>query len=211
MVILHMGGGINLIVFINNRDSFVWNLVDYASRFDEDTHVLPNTTDPEKIMAMMPDGIILSPGPGTPYNPRDVGCSRTLVNLAIQEKVPLLGVCLGAQVLAVELGGRVSYSPEGPVHGKASPVHHDGKGVFTKIQYPLIAGRYHSLAILDVPKRMEVSATSGELVMGIRVRGLPIEGVQFHPESVLTPDGIKLIENFVGMCREDKEEKKVEM
>jgi anthranilate synthase component 2 len=196
-----------MIIFINNKDSFVWNLVDYVSRFEEDTEVVSNTIEVEEIEEINPSGIIISPGPGTPNNPEDIGNSIDVVRLCVKLCIPVLGVCLGAQTIAVAFGGIVSHSPEGPIHGKSSLVYHDGKTIFRNVRNPLEAGRYHSLAILKVPETFEVSAYSNSIVMGIRSRKLPIEGVQFHPESVLTPEGLKIIENFVRMCEDGRNNK----
>jgi len=190
-----------MILFINNKDSFVWNLVDYVSIFEKETEVVPNSIEIDEVIEIHPSGIVISPGPGSPNNPHDIGNSVEIVHLCSRLRIPLLGVCLGAQTIAVAFGGIVSHSPEGPMHGKCSLVYHDGKTIFRGIKNPLEAGRYHSLAIIKVPENFEVSAYSNSMVMGIRAREFPIEGVQFHPESVLTPEGPKIVENFVRMCK----------
>ena len=191
-----------MIVLINNRDSFVWNLAEYASLFDE-VKVLPNTVSLSEVKALDPDGIIISPGPGHPLDRREVGNSPEIV---LEAEVPVLGVCLGHQIIATAFGGKVDRVK--PRHGKASPVRHDGKGVFRGVKNPLKAGRYHSLAVLEVPKGFDVTAVSldDSVVMGIRHRKLPIEGLQFHPESVLTEwesrEGVRIIKNFVEMAKD---------
>lgn len=190
-----------MIVLVNNRDSFVWNLAEYASLFDK-VKVVPNTITLGELRRLDPDGVIISPGPGHPLESREVGNSPEIV---LEAGVPILGVCLGHQIIATAFGGKVGRVK--PRHGKASPVKHDGKGVLRGIKNPLTAGRYHSLAVLEVPREFEVSAVSldDNVVMGIRHRKLPIEGLQFHPESVLTEwerkEGLRIIKNFVEMSR----------
>ncbi len=190
-----------MILLVDNRDSFVWNLAEYASMFD-DVKVVPNTISLSEVRKIDPDGIIISPGPGAPENRRDVGNSPEIV---LEAEVPVLGVCLGHQIIAHVFGGKVGRVR--PLHGKASTVEHDGKTIFEGVKNPIKAGRYHSLAVLEVPKDFEVSAVSREdgVVMGIRHRKREIEGVQFHPESVLTEfhagEGLKIIRNFVDICR----------
>ncbi|BAD84444.1 anthranilate synthase, component II [Thermococcus kodakarensis KOD1] len=190
-----------MIVLVNNRDSFVWNLAEYASLFDR-VKVVPNTITVGELRRLDPDGVIISPGPGHPLERREVGNSPEIV---LEAGVPILGVCLGHQIIATAFGGKVGRVK--PRHGKASPVKHDGKGVLRGIKNPLTAGRYHSLAVLEVPREFDVSAVSldDNVVMGIRHRKLPIEGLQFHPESVLTEwerkEGLRIIKNFVEMSR----------
>lgn len=190
-----------MIVLVNNRDSFIWNLAEYASLFDR-VKVVPNTITLGELKRLDPDGVIISPGPGHPLERREMGNSPEIV---LEAGVPILGVCLGHQIIATAFGGKVGRVK--PRHGKASPVKHDGKGVLRGIKNPLTAGRYHSLAVLEVPREFEVSAVSldDNVVMGIRHRKLPIEGLQFHPESVLTEwerkEGLRIIKNFVEMSR----------
>ncbi len=190
-----------MILLVDNRDSFVWNLAEYASIFDE-VRVVPNTVSLQEVKKIDPDGIIISPGPGSPDSRRDVGNSPEIV---VEAEVPVLGVCLGHQIIGHVFGGRVGRVK--PLHGKASTVKHDGKTIFSGVKNPLRAGRYHSLAVLEVPKGFVVSAISQEdnVVMGIRHKSRQIEGVQFHPESVLTEfdsgEGLKIIKNFVDMCK----------
>ncbi len=188
-----------MILIVDNRDSFVWNLAEYASMFDE-VKVVPNTISLKDVKKLNPDGIIISPGPCSPESKRDVGNSPEIV---LEMDVPILGVCLGHQIIAHVFGGVVGRVK--PVHGKSSLIEHDGKTIFQGVKNPLEVGRYHSLAVLKVPKGFEVTAKTvdGELVMGIRHKKKPIEGVQFHPESVLTPrsEGLRIVRNFVEMCK----------
>ena len=189
-----------MILLIDNRDSFVWNLAEYASIFDE-VKVVPNTVTVSDVKKIDPDGIIISPGPGSPENRRDIGNCPEIVK---EMDIPILGVCLGHQLIAHVFGGRVGRVK--PVHGKASIVRHDGKTIFEGVRNPLRAGRYHSLAVLEMPKKFELSAISDDgIVMGIRHKRRQIEGVQFHPESVLTEfesgDGLRIVKNFVDICR----------
>ncbi len=190
-----------MILLVDNRDSFVWNLAEYASIFDK-VKVVPNTITLAEVKKIDPDGIIISPGPGSPESKRDVGNSPEIV---LEIDVPILGVCLGHQIIGHVFGGKVGRVK--PLHGKSSLVKHDGKTIFSDVKNPLEAGRYHSLAVLEVPKGFEVSAVSlnDGVIMGIRHKSKPIEGVQFHPESILTEylrrEGLKIVKNFVNLCR----------
>jgi len=194
--------GETMILIIDNKDSFVWNLAEYASIYDS-VEVVPNTITVEEVKEIDPSGIIISPGPGSPEKKRDVENCPDIVKSV---DVPILGVCLGHQIIAYTFGGKVG--KVSPVHGKASLIKHDGKGIFKGVKNPLVGGRYHSLAVLEVPKDFEISATTvGEerIVMGIRHKYKPIEGVQFHPESVLTEweskEGLKIVKNFVDIAK----------
>ncbi|MEI6797092.1 MAG: aminodeoxychorismate/anthranilate synthase component II, partial [Methanomassiliicoccales archaeon] len=143
-----------------------------------------------------PDALVISPGPGTPSRREDFGvCGDVLLELS--PTLPTLGVCLGHQGIAHYYGGKVGRAP-GPVHGKPSPIHHDGQGIFTGMPPSFQAGRYHSLTVTEVPSCLEVTADCDGLVMGLRHRRYPIDGVQFHPESVLTPEGRLLLRNFLS-------------
>lgn len=185
------------VLFVNNKDSFVWNLVDYVSMFESDTIVVPNTVSLEEVSRIDPDAIVISPGPGNPVNPRDIG---NCINIIRESNVPLLGVCLGHQAIAVAFGCDVSHSPSGPLHGKTSMVNHNGKGIFKGLPDPLTGGRYHSLAITRLSGELEITAkTDDGIIMGVRHKERPIYGLQFHPESVLTPFGIKIVENFLRL------------
>lgn len=175
-----------MIVVVDCKDSFVYNLVEYISLFDKVRVV--DRDNAREIRKMSFDGIVISPGPGKP--------DRSLEFL-FDLGVPVLGVCLGHQMIAEVFGGKVGKVR--PVHGKISVIKHDGKGVFRGVRNPLKAGRYHSLAVIEPPKGFEVCAKSEDgIVMGLRREN--IHGVQFHPESVLTEDGVRMIRNFVEMC-----------
>jgi len=185
------------VLFVNNKDSFVWNLVEYVSIFEPDTVVVPNTVTLDEVSKIDPDGIVISPGPGNPNDPKDIG---SCIEIIRESSVPLLGVCLGCQAINVAFGGTVGHASVGPVHGKASEIHHDGIGIYEGLSNPFTGGRYHSLAVDQVAPDLVVTARSpDDVIMGIRHKRRPIEGVQFHPESVLTPDGLAMIERWVGM------------
>ena len=187
------------VVFVDNFDSFTYNLVEYVSQHGIDTTVLKNTASLDDIRGQEPDGIVVSPGPGHPKNARDVGVSLEVFRELTD--VPTLGVCLGLEAAVHEYGGTIGRAPR-PIHGKAFPVDHDGKGVYTGLEQGFQAGRYHSLVATTVPDCFDVTATTDdeghELVMGVRHREYPIECVQFHPESVLTGVGHDVIDNFLA-------------
>lgn len=187
------------IMFVNNRDSFVWNLVDYVSIFEPDTVVVQNTISLKEVNDLDPDAIVISPGPGHPANPRDIG---TCLEIIRESSAPLLGICLGHQAIAVAFGGEVDHSPSGPLHGKTSIINHSGNSIYRGLPNPLVGGRYHSLAITKLPPELEVTArTDDGIIMGIKHRQRPVFGLQFHPESVLTPHGLKIIENFLRLAK----------
>lgn len=194
------------VCFIDNFDSFTYNLVEYVSQYAE-TEVLRNTASLDDVRRIDPDAIVISPGPGHPKNNRDVGV--TLDVLTEFTTLPTLGVCLGLEAAVYAYGGTVGHAPT-PVHGKAFQIEHDGNGVFNGLENPLQGGRYHSLVATEVPDCFDVVATTrtntdadsdhtdaSDLVMGIRHREHPIECVQFHPESVLTSSGHALVRNFL--------------
>ena len=191
------------VVVVDNFDSFTYNLVEYVSELslDEpiDITVHKNTASLAAIRDKEPDAVIISPGPGHPKNDRDVGVTAPVLR-ELSPDVPTLGVCLGLEAAVHEYGGTVGHAPE-PIHGKAFPVDHDGKGVFSGLDQGFRAGRYHSLIATDVPDVLEVTATTDHeeesIVMGVRHREHPIEAVQFHPESVLTAVGHDVIRNFL--------------
>ena len=191
------------VLVVDNYDSFTYNLVEYVSEtlVDDaapDIEVIKNAASLADVRAANPDAVVISPGPGHPKNPRDVGVTAAVLR-EVSTDVPTLGVCLGLEAAVYEYGGTVGHAPE-PIHGKASPVDHDGRGVFNGLPQGFRAGRYHSLVATEVPDCFEVSATAGEdnpLVMGVRHREYPIEAVQFHPESVLTDAGHDVIRNFL--------------
>ncbi|MFC6837613.1 anthranilate synthase component II [Halomarina ordinaria] len=190
------------VLFVDNFDSFTYNLVEYVSQHAETT-VVKNTASLADVRAADPDAIVLSPGPGHPANDRDVGVTLDVLR-EVSPEVPTLGVCLGLEAAVYAYGGSVGHAPE-PIHGKAFPVDHDGRGVFEGLPSPLRGGRYHSLVATEVPDCFTVSATTeadgARLVMGVRHREYPIECVQFHPESVLTAHGHDLMRNFVAGAR----------
>jgi len=187
------------VLFVDNFDSFTYNLVEYVSEYAE-TEVVRNTASLSDVRALDPDAIVVSPGPGHPANDRDVGVTNDVFR-EVSPEVPTLGVCLGLEAAVYAYGGSVGRAPE-PIHGKAFPVSHDGRGVYAGLEQGFRAGRYHSLVATAVPDCFAVTATTehadeGELVMGVRHREHPIECVQFHPESVLTAVGHDVIRNFL--------------
>jgi para-aminobenzoate synthetase component 2 len=187
------------ILVVDNYDSFVYNLVQYLGELGADVIVRRNDeVTAEDLADLEVDGVLISPGPGYPIS---AGNCLSLVRACGESGLPLLGVCLGHQALAEEYGGRVLPAPE-LLHGRASLVEHDGLGVFRGVSHPLTVGRYHSLVVSDdeLPEEFVVSARSNGLIMGIRHRDLALEGVQFHPESVLTQDGYLILANWLEIC-----------
>jgi para-aminobenzoate synthetase component 2 len=186
------------ILVVDNYDSFVFNLVQYLQQLGAEVVVKRNDeVNAESINGF--DGVLLSPGPGTP---EDAGACIEIVNAAIEKQKPLLGVCLGHQAIGAALGGKVSRAPE-LLHGKTSQVQHKNEGVFKDLKSPFRATRYHSLAIEtpSVPEELLVTATTDtDVIMGVKHRSAPIEGVQFHPESVLTEGGHRLLANWLETC-----------
>ncbi|WP_331235002.1 anthranilate synthase component II [Natronorarus salvus] len=187
------------VLFVDNFDSFTYNLVEYVSEHGAETEVLRNTATLSDVRDRDPDAIVISPGPGHPENDRDVGVTVPVLR-EVSPEIPTLGVCLGLEAAVYAYGGTIGRAPE-PIHGKAFSIEHDGKGVFAGLEQGFQAGRYHSLIATEVPECFEVSATTdhggSELVMGVRHREYPIECVQFHPESVLTAVGHDVIANFL--------------
>jgi len=182
------------ILFVDNQDSFVWNLVDYVSRAYPETVVRSNGISLEEVKDLNPLGIVISPGPGHPANARDIGSSLDIIKSF--QHLPILGVCLGHQAMNLAYGGTIAHT--GPLHGKTSLILHDGRGIFRGIENPLVGGRYHSLAVEKMAPPLEISArTADGVVMGIRHKELPANGLQFHPESVLTPSGMRIIVNWI--------------
>ncbi|HEX9149049.1 MAG TPA: aminodeoxychorismate/anthranilate synthase component II [Thermoanaerobaculia bacterium] len=190
-----------MIFFVDNYDSFTWNLVQAIGKVDADVEVARNDRfDPESVVAKRPSAIVVSPGPGRPER---AGRSLETIALAEREGIPLLGVCLGHQAIAALHGGVVERAPA-PRHGKSSRVRHGGGELFAGIPSPFDAGRYHSLAVREegLPEDLEVTAVSEDgVVMAIAHRSKPVYGVQFHPESVLTPHGETLLGNFLRLAR----------
>jgi len=188
-----------LILVIDNYDSFTYNLVQYLGELEAEIEVRRSreVTAEEIETRIRPSRILISPGPGTPT---EAGISLDVIE-RFAGRVPLLGVCLGHQAIGQVFGGRIVRAPF-PVHGKASEICHDGKTIFQNLEYRFNAGRYHSLIVEreTLPASLEISATTPEgIIMGLRHRELKIEGVQFHPESILTPEGKKLIANFLRL------------
>ena len=185
-----------MILLVDHYDSFTWNLVQALGALGESVEVVRHDRiDPESAARRRPAGIVLSPGPKTP---REATGTADLVRRFAGE-VPILGVCLGHQVVAETYGAKVVRARR-PVHGQTSPVSHDGRGVFAGIDAPMEAMRYHSLVVDEttLPPEIEASARTGEgELMGLRHRTLPVEGVQFHPESYRTPAGLELLRNFL--------------
>jgi anthranilate synthase/aminodeoxychorismate synthase-like glutamine amidotransferase len=185
---------VNVLV-IDNYDSFTYNLVQYLGELGAELEVVRNdveTTD--ALLARRPDRVIVSPGPCTP---NEAGVSVDVMRRFPEAGVPTLGVCLGHQSLAQAFGGTVVRHE--PVHGKTTEITHDGQGLFAGLPSPLTVGRYHSLVVdPDLPDSLMVTATGGGVIMGVQHRDLPAHGVQFHPESVLTPEGKHLLANFLA-------------
>jgi anthranilate synthase/aminodeoxychorismate synthase-like glutamine amidotransferase len=190
-----------MIFLIDNYDSFAHNLARYLVRLDQHVVVARNDqTSVQDVRRLRPDAIVISPGPCTPAK---AGCSLDIVR-DLAHEVPILGVCLGHQAIAAGFGGTVVRAPC-PVHGQASQIHHNGKGVFDGLPSPLLACRYHSLVVDEntLPAEFQITARTGDgVVMGIQHRELPVVGLQFHPESILTEHGFAMLANFfhlIGM------------
>lgn len=180
------------VVVVDHHDSYTWNLVHLVA---EVTGVLPTVVQHDEVTAdevLAFSHVVLSPGPGHPADPADFAVGGEVLRRATR---PVLGVCLGMQGLVTTYGGTVGRVP--PAHGDLASVTHDGRGVFAGLPSPLAAVRYHSLAALSVPECLEVTARADDVVMGVRHRTLPLEGVQFHPESVLSEHGAHLVANFL--------------
>jgi anthranilate synthase/aminodeoxychorismate synthase-like glutamine amidotransferase len=191
------------VLFIDNFDSFTYNLVDDFCKRDCDAKVYRADTELADLKRVAdefePDLVLISPGPGTPDT---AGVSLSAVDW-FKEKVAIFGVCLGHQVIAQYFGGKVSHAPS-PMHGKPSRVTHNQKGIFAGVENPLQAGRYHSLCVPELPDCLERTAEFEGIVMGFEHKSLPIYGVQFHPESILTPAGGKIIENVLSIAKARK-------
>jgi anthranilate synthase component 2 len=190
-----------MVFVLDNYDSFTYNLVQYLGEQGAEMRVCRNDElSVDEVEALKPDRILLSPGPCTP---QDAGILIPLIQ-RMAGKAPILGVCLGHQAIGAAFGGQVVRAAE-LMHGKTSPVEHDGKGIFAGLPTPLTCTRYHSLIVAEegLPDELEVTARSGvngkSVIMGLRHRTLPVEGVQFHPESVLTEGGRQMIRNFLEM------------
>ena len=186
-----------MILVIDNYDSFTWNLVHYLMELGAEVEVARNDAlTAREALETGAQGFLISPGPCTP---NEAGISLDLVAACAEAARPLLGVCLGHQAIGQHFGGRVVRG--GLMHGKTSPVTHDGSGVFAGLPSPFIATRYHSLVVEDVPAELLVNATADDAhVMGFRHATLPLHGVQFHPESIATEHGHALLANFLRVC-----------
>jgi para-aminobenzoate synthetase component 2 len=188
------------ILVIDNYDSFVYNLVQYLAQLGAEVEVRRNDAlEPEELAALGVDGVLISPGPGTP---EDAGVSMPVVSACADLELPLFGVCLGHQAIGAVYGGVVERAPE-LLHGKTSEVLHDGSGVLGGLPSPFTATRYHSLAVREetLPDFIQVTGRSRSgVVMAMRHRELPIDGVQFHPESVLTQGGHRMLGNWLERC-----------
>ena len=190
-----------MILVIDNYDSFTYNLVHLIGTFTDNIKVIRNDVMPaQDAVNLRPTGIVISPGPG---RPADAGITKEVISLAAVKQVPLLGVCLGHQAIGEVFGGEVTYAPT-LMHGKTSTIKHDGRTLFKGVANGFTATRYHSLVIApeSLPEVLEISATTPDgIIMGLRHRQLPIEGIQFHPESVLTKTGPELIRNWLTSIR----------
>jgi anthranilate synthase component II len=186
-----------VILVVDHYDSFTYNLVQLIESLGHTTEVVKSDAEPAPALAERgPNAVILSPGPG---RPEDAGCFTELLEV-LPPQTPVLGVCLGHQAIGIEYGGTVERAE--PVHGKASIVHHEGRGILDGVHDPFEAGRYHSLVVErdDLPAELELTAwTEDGLVMGTQHVELPRFGVQFHPESILTPEGPKIVRNFLAL------------
>jgi anthranilate synthase/aminodeoxychorismate synthase-like glutamine amidotransferase len=189
-----------MILVIDNYDSFTFNLVQHLGELGAELEVARNDAlTVSEIHSRAPAGIVLSPGPG---RPEDAGiCVPLIQELAGQ--VPILGVCLGHQAIGLAFGGKIVAAPT-LVHGKTSTIEHDQRTIFAGVQNPFVATRYHSLLVdgESLPDCLEVSARCGGLIMGLRHKTQPVEGIQFHPESILTGEGKKILRNFLSLCNE---------
>ncbi|WP_263731018.1 aminodeoxychorismate/anthranilate synthase component II [Cellulomonas sp. SG140] len=189
------------ILVVDNYDSFVYTIVGYLNQLGADTVVVRNDTVPPVSDRAAFDGVLVSPGPGTPSA---AGSSMQVIRDCAETGTPMLGVCLGHQALGEVYGGVVTHAPE-LMHGKTSEVQHDGRGVLAGLPSPFTATRYHSLAVVDgtFSDELEVTATANGIIMGLQHRTLPLHGVQFHPESVLTQGGHRLLANWLAMCGDE--------
>jgi anthranilate synthase/aminodeoxychorismate synthase-like glutamine amidotransferase len=186
------------ILLVDNYDSFVYNLEQALGELGADPMVFRNDAlSVDGIVRQQPDAVLISPGPG---RPEDAGVSMAVVS-ELSGRLPLLGVCLGHQCIGAAFGASIVRAPE-LMHGKTSAIHHHGDGIFTGLPNPFVATRYHSLVVSpeSVPDVLEVTATTADgVIMGLRHRTLPVIGVQFHPESILTPSGPSLLANFLHL------------
>ncbi len=192
-----------MILIIDNYDSFTYNLYQMISQLGKETKVVRNDEiTVEEIQKMNPDGIVISPGPKTP---KDAGITLELIQ-KLKSEYPILGVCLGHQAIAEAFGGKVSQCHE-IVHGKQTTIFHRRKHLFEEVSLPFEAGRYHSLIVEkeSIPDELEIEAENESgIIMALKHKKYPIYGIQFHPESILTPSGEKMIQKFLHLCEEEK-------
>ena len=192
------------IAIVDNYDSFTYNLVQYLSELDAQVEVVRNDAiSATALLSSDPQGVVISPGPGEPVN---AGISVEVVRLCAERGLPLLGVCLGHQSIGAAFGGRITRA-RSIMHGKVSEIEHDGRGVFQGLASPLGATRYHSLVVEESswPDALEITArTADGEIMALRHHSLPIEGLQFHPESIATPEGKTLLRNFLARCEQGR-------
>ena len=193
------------VLFIDNFDSFTYNLVDEFAKRDCPTKVYRADTPLEKLIKaaddFKPDLLVLSPGPG---NPDTAGVTLAAIDY-FKDKLPIFGVCLGHQAIIQYFGGRIGHADD-VMHGKPSRITHNGVGTFEGLENPLQAGRYHSLCACELPDCLDITAEFENIVMGVQHKSLPIYGVQFHPESILTPTGGKVIENMLQIANNLKKQ-----
>ena len=191
-----MVSAVSRVLVVDNYDSFTYNLVQYLGELGAEPEVVRNDrATVDELLERAPERVVVSPGPCTP---NEAGISLEVVRRFPQAGIPTLGVCLGHQSLAQAFGGSVVRHE--PVHGKTTTIEHDGRTIFAGLASPLTVGRYHSLVVAQdrLPDCFEVAATGGGVIMALRHRELPAEGVQFHPESVLTDSGMRMLENFLA-------------
>ncbi|MDX6652942.1 MAG: anthranilate synthase component [Solirubrobacterales bacterium] len=188
------------VLVIDNYDSFTYNLVQYLGELGAEIEVVRNDkATVDELLARGAERLVVSPGPCTPA---EAGMSIDAVRAFAEAGVPVLGVCLGHQAMVEAFGGRTVRGE--PIHGKDAEIEHDGRTIYAGLPSPLVAGRYHSLvADPELPQELELTASYGDVVMGVRHRSLPAEGVQFHPESVLTPHGKEMLRNFLAATAGD--------
>jgi anthranilate synthase component 2 len=186
-----------MVLVLDNYDSFTYNLVQYLGELGASVNVVRNdAATASEVEGLRPEQIVISPGPG---RPEDAGVTMEVIR-RLGEKTPILGVCLGHQAIGAVFGGSVVRAPV-PMHGKTSTIEHNGRGVFTGLAGPFVASRYHSLVVSDqgFPDTLEITARTKEdgIIMGVRHRSWPVHGVQFHPESILTGEGRRMLRNFL--------------
>lgn len=184
-----------MVLIIDNYDSFTYNLVHIVAAETDNYKVIRNDAMTlEEIKELKPSKILISPGPGRPH---DAGITEEVIK-ELGKEIPILGVCLGHQAIGEVFGAEVVYAPT-LMHGKVSNVEHDGKSIFEGVEENFVATRYHSLVLApdSIPQELEISARTGDIVMGVRHREYPIEGIQFHPESILTTEGPKMVKNWL--------------